>query len=1142
MIIERRRAITSGDVAKYMLLPGILPWLRRFGKQLSGMFFIFTQIFGATRLIDPMHPCLRIENRHLYSFTDVLLLAWHNLEFSRRNLSQILMFFAVVLSALLLIGIIAAGLIQLFLNFGTAHAQYFSTPNTSIPYDVNNDWAFQFLERVFGGSLNTGVNFWIQTETTGVSSSGNLWLSGIFAGMLKAYSQALMVIASFMVIYMVVITLADAARTGQPFGEKFDGIWAPIRFALALGMLVPFSGAGYNGAQLVVFQAAEMGSNLATNLWHRALESADNCDGENANSSHCKFLTTPTTDYGYKFLRDVFLVNLCVYGYNAAIQEGEITDLNALINEYKVSVNGDYETYVFGSKDARSFCGEVILPRPMDTSDIPPGFLSDTSSLGSGTVLGSETLGYFAGVPGASGSNSTSDYLPLVISHGYNQGAKRFLPFVGGGMDVVAKEFAKDAFCKHDQALGDIKCGEDSCSIHAVDWIKKYWIHAMGRHNGDLQLSDRFFQAYDDQVDIYNKWIFEALKKDARYGWATAGVFYLRLSNAISDVSKAISNVPQVKTLPVNYTRKYATPSFPALEDSAAKDACGDGVFKIEADFCAGADAAVTVNILLKKGVSWFRTAPQTADPNFYATLNPTLYETSLRVADPDSSVSPDPQSQISPITEMIFEYIRFGDGDMNPLGTVISWGDGMFTIASWSYTLSIAMSLLSKVPFIGPVMGLLAPLLKFIGDVFVIPGFVLLFVVPFLPFLYFTFAVVEWIASIVEAIIGVPLWVLTWIRRDGDLLGPAMEGIKMLFEIILRPTIIVFSLVVSIILFSASLIFFENAIKLYMGVYSEQVMSNSPSLMSGVNNALTGVGVILVYVFSVYSLATSSFKLIELIPNAFGRWLEIGGGFGSMVNMGSMMDPMAAAMVATTAVRTASAVTSDANKMAANLSAQIWPDKDNNKKKKEDDPDLEPDGGGPKPPRGGPSGSMPLGLGAGSGGAGASGTGGGPAGGGAPTGSGGWTSSSTGGMGGGWTGNNTAGGSTSSGGGYQNNHFGGRTGNMGSGESQQNSGQSSSPSPKADRSKFVAPTWEGFSILNMQKMTMEERAAHTSDAFKILGITDPHASKDDIHKAYRAKLREVRKQDHTDSNEAVQEEAKKIAGYYDLLKYIKGF
>jgi hypothetical protein len=173
------------------------------------------------------------------------------------------------------------------------------------------------------------------------------------------------------------------------------------------------------------------------------------------------------------------------------------------------------------------------------------------------------------------------------------------------------------------------------------------------------------------------------------------------------------------------------------------------------------------------------------------------------------------------------------------------------------------------------------------------------MFIVPLLPFLYFSFAVVEWITGVVEAVIGIPLWALTFITAEGDLGSETIDGAKILFEILLRPTITVLSLLVAIIVFTASVSYFNEAMDLYIG------NSNASSVATWM---MSGFAMILIYMITVYILATSCFKVIDAIPNNFGRWLGMDRGYGQMQDFAEKL-AFSAAWIADTGVSTATGI-----------------------------------------------------------------------------------------------------------------------------------------------------------------------------------------------------------------------------------------
>ncbi|MDB5477736.1 MAG: putative rane protein, partial [Alphaproteobacteria bacterium] len=364
------------------------------------------------------------------------------------------------------------------------------------------------------------------------------------------------------------------------------------------------------------------------------------------------------------------------------------------------------------------------------------------------------------------------------------------------------------------------------------------------------------------------------------------------------------------------------------------------------------------------------------------------------------------------------------------------------------------------------------------------VPGFILMFVVPLMPFMYFAFAVVEWIAAVAEAVIGIPLWALSFITLEGDLAGVGKEGAKMLFDIMLRPTMIVFSLLGAILVFSAAIGYFNNALLLYMDAY------DSGGSISWNAGAVGAIGMLFVYMIGVYSLATSCFKLIDALPQQFGRWLNMQPGYGSIrgTSMGDSAGEMAAVggfVTGKTANMVGGAVSAGYGQVRNAL---------NNRRP-------------PAPPPfvsgGGPSGGPTVGSTGSTGGGSTVGSFTGGAGRGnpnlmamAP-----FVAGSSGGSGGSRTsGNNTSGSNTGSG---------------GSGNARNNSGSNSSTTGSAAGSGDNMSTY--WSRVNLNRLTSE----NVSRAYEKLGF-EPGADPKTIKRAYR----KLQKENHPDQNPGKEKEA----------------
>lgn len=193
------------------------------------------------------------------------------------------------------------------------------------------------------------------------------------------------------------------------------------------------------------------------------------------------------------------------------------------------------------------------------------------------------------------------------------------------------------------------------------------------------------------------------------------------------------------------------------------------------------------------------------------------------------------------------------GDGNVSPMLA----GGGQIVSAIGSLMVSFALT------------GLLA-------------GILLFYVIPFLPFMYFFFAVGTWVKTIFEALVGVPLWALAHLRLDD---GPgfsgkaASGGYFMLLEIFIRPIVTLFALVSSMFIFMA----LAYMLNVTWGVVTSNLVGFDPMTQASTNPMdvayyrpkLDQFFFTIVYIIFMYMVATGSFKLIDQIPDGIMRWMD---------------------------------------------------------------------------------------------------------------------------------------------------------------------------------------------------------------------------------------------------------------------------
>lgn len=141
------------------------------------------------------------------------------------------------------------------------------------------------------------------------------------------------------------------------------------------------------------------------------------------------------------------------------------------------------------------------------------------------------------------------------------------------------------------------------------------------------------------------------------------------------------------------------------------------------------------------------------------------------------------------------------------------------------------------------------------------VPGLLIAFVLPMIPWLMFLAGVIGWLVLVCEAVIAVPLWMLAHLTFNGDgVHGRAQEGYSLLFNVIARPTLMIIGLFLGYHIFAAS----SWLIRQSFGIAAGFVLANGWLVTN-----VIGVAVLLcIFVLVHIVVALLSFRMITLIPH----------------------------------------------------------------------------------------------------------------------------------------------------------------------------------------------------------------------------------------------------------------------------------
>ena len=806
------------SILRYTMMPEILPRIRALGLHFGHFAYLLALVFSSARLIPHNHPVLNAANIGRFGVRQVIAMAANNVTWSMKNIDQIAIFGAIVMGLIMIV--IQAMLIAVAALVGFNPAEASSVTNFFEISSPNDDLSLIFLSQVFG---ELG-GFWGITSPS-VSYGFASPIHNALHQMLSLYSMAMMVIAVIIVVYYIMTVVGEAAKTGTPFGQRFNSLWAPIRLVIALGLLVPM-GSGLNAAQYVTLWVAKMGSGLGTQVW---LNLADNI-----NDTQTKQYVVEGFDTGWMvgIAQDIMRFEVCKESYNkfnAPAASMQFTAVSTDIAEpstigYRVEwVPHDPTEY----SERRRICGSLSVTLPINNTD-PNANLVPTDVLLAGVKASIDRL--------------IAAIQPIAASYAdYN------VPENGGrGPAVVLQDLVTQV-----EDLG----GEEAKTL--------------------LQEVASLYQNHvDSNIDAL-------LEENKRQGWIAAGLWYMNIGRIIQgteqtkEASVPISDMPnEVSDQQDRSVWNMISSPYPSV-DSAMRRIDGVIIYN-------NVTAVLTrVGYFTLKASLFVNpiTAPAAIGVAAYNYWNDGSNQSA---ACESLGVNPTGMGKVQCIIYTMIvpeELIILRDPqyqNLDPMAALVSAG-GTIVDRAWKFvalglTSDFLGSVATLIPgagsFIAGILDGVGSLLVLIGLLGLSAGIVLFFLLPIMPFMYFFFAVVSWILEIFEAVIAMPLWALAHLRIDGDGMPgqAAINGYYLLLAILLRPALIVFGLIGGYIVFGAGVYLLQNMFTPLLSVVRQDAV-----------NGLELLIFTLIYAYICYMLAIMCFKMVDLVPQQMLRWIGSG-------------------------------------------------------------------------------------------------------------------------------------------------------------------------------------------------------------------------------------------------------------------------
>tara|TARA_R110002124_G_scaffold129483_1_gene290996 strand:+ start:298613 stop:301681 length:3069 start_codon:yes stop_codon:yes gene_type:complete len=893
--------ITLPAAFKYALLPGIIPRVTEIWRSgFSTIALLMAQIFFNVGLLPIGHTYLKGDNFGKFGIFNVLVAAKHNLVFDRKHLDQIVVF-CLITTAIFLIFAQVLALIFALLIPG-AWAQIFTTP------DPTNDIAFVLLDRIFGvpttntlTGLSTGffgscvgdaANDCIAMRHDGSDSAVEIVpIPAVFPWpfhlalqqMFAFFSYTIAAVALFILLYFIATIILETVQSGTPFGKRFSRLWAPLRLITAFGLIIPISN-GLNLGQYSVLYSAKWGSSLATNVWQQFNTQLTVNGLMDANT----MVGTPVANDAMELVGYIHMANLCfIIERNIFPRKYVHANFNKEIAAYLINPNTDdrlamvnasnnYQTY----DDARAFSsgGDIILRiGSMDPARYAAAWAG-------GQPLPAPSYNDAGGVrpycgeiifPAVNTSSPGTEliqrkYYELIASMWLNEPGRYTKPTCpntqvdqsdglypfGNVLFTHAQRWAQDWFAPVPAIT------TSTAPITTVEQIKVDGAILLRQHLNCI--IEAAVTAERDNINANNLSLVPQALLDR--GWAGAGIWYNRIAEINGALIDSINGMPSIHLWPLTMQRVAEIRSRNETNFIRADLFNPDSAAFIDGVILPRAGERTAARAYYELYKLWLADGPGTggrgAQGNSFEAAVAWIFGIEGLYSMTDNTTGAQnvhPLAKLSGLGKSLIEgsirNLSMGAGAM--IADLVTGADNPLSGA-------------------GDFAGALGSALVSAASITLTAGFVLFYIVPMLPFMYFFFAVGTWIKTVFEAMIGVPLWALSHLHIDGGGLPGqgAANGYYLIFEIFVRPVMIIMGFIASITIFSAMANVLIDIWNIVIANVGGSGSTEELGLADSIRAPVDKMFYLVMFTMLLYMIGVSSFKLVDQIPQSILRWI----------------------------------------------------------------------------------------------------------------------------------------------------------------------------------------------------------------------------------------------------------------------------
>jgi len=847
------------SVAAFMFMPQFHLCFRGAAHIVPVFMRTLALMFVQAGLIERNHPASRygIEGVKKYSFAALMGEAWFSLRNQKADVRQWGLFISVIMMIAVFTAAIGTFIMNVLFGLGSAaHAQIFAHPGT--PYGGNDATDITKMQGAIGGagsaplfdirtayegslvapntsaaSADLGLMLLDKVLRQSVAGNGGALQSGL-TGLMQIYNTGVLVVAAVMIFWMILSIVVDTAKTGIVGGGRHNMVWAPIRVVFALGIMIPLGTTGFSSGQFAVMKLAEWGSNFGTQAWRAYVTGVI--------SGGTPLLSPFSAESATAAAQALARLKTCQVAWNAeAIKQGNSSP--SYVVERKATKNNRITGTVvvtYTNSTVANLCGSLeytqggVMAALRDTSAITDAMQRRG---GVADALHNATENFLNQMRNAVAADMLDTSVLMQTAHRFGCGfvGRHMRPNDGSANPVSAPGVgcAAAVDCgSSPTAFPDLQCHTQMVGILRGSVTTAY---------GGAQTALTDYITGPLVTDMTNK------------GWAGMGVwtYYLKVLNDLALEARKVN----------------VTITAGELWDSPSQDWQGANPPTIEE----------VVKVITTDYDRWWTSqmetnASQTAN---YADRHASLderdidgkaLEKDIKTARKGSGIAEKIMRKILPDQSSVLGMFHIAnDANVYPFTRLVEIGRNIMTLfGGMLLVLSVMQYALGY--FSGGVTSALANMLNSGIMLGIMAGAMISFYVPILPLIRTTFAAMTWIISVFEAVAMVPIAALNFLTSVGEGMG-AREVWILWLNVLMRPVLVVIGYVGATLVFNAFAIYFSTN-------FANGMAALYSSSMGGIEMFMSYLAYTVIYVGAIYTAANTTFKMLDMIPDAMMRWI----------------------------------------------------------------------------------------------------------------------------------------------------------------------------------------------------------------------------------------------------------------------------